>query len=73
MKLHKQLHRPEFDTMALILAVWICTLPFIALVVVPMFGTPVGIGVAVALLILSMVVCWVLCIPTVARLFKPRR
>ncbi len=66
----KQIHWPGFETMGLVLAVWICVLPFIGLLVVPLFGSQVGLGMGIALFIVMMVICWVLCIPEVARLFK---
>lgn len=66
----KQIYWPGFETMGLILAVWICVLPFIALLIVPLFGSQVGLATGIAVLIVMMAICWVLCIPAVARLFK---
>jgi hypothetical protein len=52
---------PWSDTMMVLLATWLCTLPFIAWLVVAVFGIRVGLGVAVALLIGVLIVCWGLC------------
>jgi hypothetical protein len=66
----KQIHWPGFEMMGLGLALWICVLPFIGLLVVPLFGIQVGLGTGIALFIVMVVICWVLCIPAVARRFK---
>lgn len=49
------------EDMALGLIIWICTLPLIALIVAPLFGTLVAGFTALALLIAIMAVCWGLC------------
>lgn len=49
------------EDMALALVVWVCSLPLIALIVVPLFGSRVALFTAILLLILVMVVCWGIC------------
>ncbi len=51
----------ESDTMALTLVVWLCSLPLVAIFVIPFFGLMVAIGVAAALLVLALIVCWRIC------------
>lgn len=43
------------------LLVWLCTVPLIALVILPFFGLPVAVAVAAGLLLLALLVCWALC------------
>ncbi len=47
--------------MALALGLWLCSLPLVALVVVPFFGLKVGGMVAVVLFFVSMAICWGIC------------
>ena len=47
--------------MPLALAVWICTLPFVFLLVGPWLGIRAAITTALVLLIVMLAVCWVLC------------
>ncbi len=49
------------DEMALALAVWLCSLPLVALVVIPLFGPSVAGVVALALFLVAMAVCWGIC------------
>ncbi len=49
------------DTMVWLLVAWVCSLPLIALVVVPLLGREVGIATAVGLLIGLLVICWGWC------------
>ncbi|QPC83142.1 hypothetical protein G4Y79_01850 [Phototrophicus methaneseepsis] len=72
-QLLKQIHLPGFDMMGIVLMLWICTLPFIALIVVPLFGPQIGAGIAVALLIAMLLICWGLCIPLVVKLYRNKR
>jgi uncharacterized membrane protein (DUF4010 family) len=41
--------------------VWLCTLPLVALLIVPFFGLKVAGSVALVLFLLMLVVCWYLC------------
>ena len=61
---------PGLDTMGLTLAMWMCTLPLIAFVIVPLFGGQVAISVAIGLLILMLVFCWLSCIPKVVAEYR---
>ncbi len=47
--------------MALALILWLCSLPLLALFVVPFFGLKVGAIVAVALFFVSLAICWGIC------------
>jgi uncharacterized membrane protein (DUF4010 family) len=49
------------DTMVLAFMVWLCTLPLVALLIVPFFGLKVAGSVALVLFLLMLVVCWYLC------------
>lgn len=69
-ELFKQISGTGLDTMAIVLMVWICTLPFIGLVVVPLFGLSVGASIAVGLLVALLLICWSLCIPTLLKLYR---
>lgn len=51
----------HFDDMALVIIIWMCTLPLVGLLVVPFFGLKVGLFVAAALFIVAIVVCWGIC------------
>ena len=63
---------PGFDVMGLILVVWLCALPFIGLVVVPLFGVKAAVVVAALLLIAMFVYCWGNCIPQVVRFYREK-
>ena len=49
------------DEMALALVLWLCSLPLVAILVVPFFGLKVGGIVALVLLIVAMAMCWGTC------------
>ena len=49
------------DTMLLALAVWLCSLPLMALIVIPLFGLKVAGGVALGLLVVALAVCRGIC------------
>ncbi len=51
----------QSDTMALTLVVWLCSLPLVAIFVIPFFGLKVAAGVAVGLLVFALIVCWGIC------------
>jgi len=68
MKWPKSFQMPGLDTMGLVLAVWICTLPFVGLLVAPIFGAQTAITVAIASLIGMLILCWGRCILNVIRL-----
>ncbi|MBI2217704.1 MAG: hypothetical protein HYU51_10435 [Candidatus Rokubacteria bacterium] len=48
-------------SMALAVAVWVCTLPFVFVLMVPWLGTRAAITTALALLAGLVVVCWGVC------------
>lgn len=54
---------PHFysEDMALALIIWICTLPLVAFVFVPLLGTRVAGFTALALFIIIMAACWGVC------------
>ncbi len=47
--------------MVLALVVWLCALPFVLLLVMPLLGFRATAGVALALLLGITLVCWALC------------
>lgn len=49
------------DTMALALVLWLCALPLVGLIVVPVFGFRAAAIVALFLLLASLAVCWGIC------------
>lgn len=49
------------DDMAVVIAIWLCTLPLVGLLVVPFFGLKAGLIAAVALFIAAMLICWGIC------------
>ena len=64
---------PGFDTMGLTLTMWICTLPLVAFVVAPLFGGQAAISVAIGLLIIMLVFCWLSCVPKVVQAYREQR
>lgn len=51
----------QSDIMATALVIWLCTLPLIAVTVVPLFGTQFAALIAVGLLIAILLMCWGKC------------
>lgn len=51
----------DFGDMALALVLWMCSLPLVAILVVPFFGLKVAAIVAVVLFFIAMAVCWGVC------------
>ncbi len=49
------------ETMALATAVWVCSLPLVAIVLIPIVGLKMTGAVALALLFLALAVCWGFC------------
>lgn len=49
------------DWMALAFAVWLCSLPLVAIIVIPVFGLKAAAGAAIGLLVLALMVCWGIC------------
>lgn len=49
------------SSMALALAVWACTLPFVLLLIVPRLGVQAAVITALALLAAIAIVCWTVC------------
>ena len=66
----RQVFSSGLDTMGLLLAVWICTLPLIGLVIAPLFGVQTAAIIAVILLIVMLVICWGRCIPMAVREYR---
>lgn len=69
----KRAQLPELDTMAVLLVVWICTLPFIGFLIAPIVGVQTALTVALILLIAMLIFCWGLCIPAVVRAYRAER
>lgn len=53
--------RSRYAPMAVALAVWICTLPFVALLLAPWLGSTVAGWVALSFLVIIVGLCWGLC------------
>ncbi len=49
------------DDMALAIILWLCSLPLVALLVVPFLGLRVAGAVAIILFFVAMVICWGAC------------
>jgi hypothetical protein len=49
------------EEMALAVILWLCTLPLVALVIIPVLGVQAGIVAALSLLVGAMAICWGLC------------
>jgi len=49
------------DEMVLAFAVWLCTLPLVGLIVIPIFGLKVAGIIALVLLLLTIAICWGAC------------
>jgi cation transport ATPase len=54
----RQAWRLPPDTVGLVLVIWLCTLPLIALLIVPLLGVAVGMGISLGVLVAGLVVCW---------------
>lgn len=48
--------------MGITLILWLCSLPLIAFLVLPLFGRAVALSTALALLVVFLVLCWGLCL-----------
>jgi hypothetical protein len=57
----KQLRSIHSEDMALALMLWLCSLPMVALLVIPFFGLKVTAVVALILFLVMMAVCWGIC------------
>ena len=49
------------DEMALAFVAWLCSLPLVGLIVIPLLGLKVAGVVALILLVIAMIVCWGIC------------
>ncbi len=49
------------DTMALMIVLWLCSLPLIGFVILPLFGQPIAMATALALLPILLFICWGIC------------
>ncbi len=56
----KKLHI-DIGDMALALTVWLCTLPVIGFVAIPLFGMRSAAAIALAAFFMLMVICWGIC------------
>jgi len=50
------------DTMLMALLTWLCILPLVGLIVLPLFGLKVAGPTALGLLLLTLIACWLICI-----------
>ena len=57
----KQLRSFHSEDMALALMLWLCSLPLVALLVIPFFGLKVAAVVALILFLVMMAICWSIC------------
>jgi hypothetical protein len=73
MNLLKHAQLPGLDTMGLVLAVWLCALPFIGFLLVPVFGISAAFGAALALLIAMLLFCWGRCITAFIRFYHEEK
>lgn len=48
----------DTDDLALAFVIWLCSLPLIALLVIPLFGLKVGGFTAIVLLFALLIICW---------------
>ena len=55
--------------MAMALILWLCSLPLILFIIVPILGIKAAATVTVAVLLLTLIVCWGICIPALIRLY----
>jgi len=49
------------DEMLLAFAVWLCSLPLVAIVILPLFGLKVAAIAALVLFLILLAVCWGVC------------
>ena len=49
------------EDMALALFLWLCSLPLVALIVLPLFGRTVAAIVGLTLFFIAMAICWGIC------------
>jgi hypothetical protein len=55
-------HRgPYSDEMLLALALWLCSLPLVAIFVLPWLGLKAAAGLAAALFVVALLACWGAC------------
>lgn len=57
----------HFDDMALAIAVWMCVLPAVGLIVLPLVGWEISLLLAAALLAVAVSICWGLCTWKIAK------
>lgn len=50
------------DAMAITIVLWLCSLPLIALLILPLFGPAAALWTALALLVVFLVLCWGVCL-----------
>ena len=62
MKATKHNFFSQWDLMALVLVIWLCSLPFIGLIIAPFFGIKTALTLALLLLIVMLLYCWGSCI-----------
>jgi hypothetical protein len=63
---------PNLDMLVLVLVVWLCALPFIGFLIIPVFGIGTALGTALALLIVLLLVCWGRCISVVIHFYQEK-
>lgn len=49
------------ETMLMTLVLWMCTLPLLALFILPVFGLNIAVGGAIALFLVDLAICWSVC------------
>lgn len=73
MKLPKEMVTSGFDTMGIAVAVWLCILPFVGLLLIPIIGISAAIAVVLLLLVGLLALCWGRCLMFVARSYVNKR
>jgi len=61
MKFIRQFFPFDLDTMLISVALWMCTLPLVALIVAPLFGKGTAMLTALVLFIIILLICWGIC------------
>jgi hypothetical protein len=57
----KQLRSVHSDQMALTLVLWMCSLPLVAMAVIPLFGLKATAIVSAVLFFVAVAICWGIC------------
>ena len=64
--------RFDIGDMALALAIWLCSLPIIGFVAIPLFGLRSAAAIALAAFFVMMTICWGICGTQALKRFLPK-